>query len=173
VFSLLSKVAIAVGISLSIAAISSIYITMLASQNPTITRGSSGGSQSNNEMQQSSQLQSAISSSEGGRLLGITRMLLLIPRLHLMVHLILAGYSLVHWAQLVCLLRERFLIAVQYIHGSQLSFRFLLLPSPLLLEGRHHHLHSRMKPAHNSRNNKKRKPKPLRAVIIRAASIKP
>jgi plastocyanin len=66
VLSLLSKVAIAVGISLSIAAISSIYITMLASQNPTITRGSSGDSQSNNEMQQSSQLQSAISSSEAG-----------------------------------------------------------------------------------------------------------
>jgi plastocyanin len=60
-------VAIAVGISLSIAAISSIYITMLASQNPTITPGSSGGgSQSNNETQQSSQLQSATSSSEGG-----------------------------------------------------------------------------------------------------------
>ncbi len=70
--SLLSKVAIAVGISLSIAAISSIYITMLASQNPTITRGSSGSSQSNNEMQQSSQLQSAISSSEGGNNTNIT-----------------------------------------------------------------------------------------------------
>jgi plastocyanin len=72
VLSLLSKVALAVGISLSIAAISSIYITMLASQNPTITRGSGGGSQSNNEMQQSSQLQSAISGSEGGNNTNIT-----------------------------------------------------------------------------------------------------
>jgi plastocyanin len=45
---------------------------MLASQNLTITRGSSDGSQSNNEMQQSSQLQSAISSSEGGNNTNIT-----------------------------------------------------------------------------------------------------
>ncbi len=69
--------AIAVGITLSIAAMSSIYVTMLASQNPTIARTGSGGngeggSQSNNEVQQSSQLQSAISGSAGGNNTNIT-----------------------------------------------------------------------------------------------------
>jgi plastocyanin len=67
-------VALAVGISLSAAAISSIFVTMVASQNLTGSGGSGGGaaSPSNNQVQQSSQQQNAISSSEGGNNIAIT-----------------------------------------------------------------------------------------------------
>lgn len=68
--SILSKVALAVGISLSVAAISSIFVTMVASQN--MTSSGSGASQSNNQAQQFSQQQNAISGSEGGNNTGIT-----------------------------------------------------------------------------------------------------
>jgi plastocyanin len=64
-------VALAVGISLSVAAISSIFVTMVASQNLSSSSGG-GASQSNNQVQQSSQQQNAISSSEGGNNTGIT-----------------------------------------------------------------------------------------------------
>jgi plastocyanin len=66
VLSISFKVALAVGISLSVAAISSIFVTMVASQNLTNSSGSIGGSQSNNQVQQSSEQQNtATSSSEG------------------------------------------------------------------------------------------------------------
>jgi plastocyanin len=73
VLSIAYRVALAVGISLSVAAISSIFITWVASQNVTISNGGSGGdSQSNNQVQQSSQPQNATSSSAGGSNTSIT-----------------------------------------------------------------------------------------------------
>lgn len=70
--SILFKVALAVGISLSVAAISSIFITMVASQNLTSSGGGVDDSQSNNQQQEPSQQQNtATSDSEGGNNTGI------------------------------------------------------------------------------------------------------
>ncbi len=69
--SILFKVALAVGISLSVAAISSIFITMVASQNLTSSGGGVDGSQSNNQQEFSQQQNTATSGSEGGNNTGI------------------------------------------------------------------------------------------------------
>jgi plastocyanin len=60
--SILFKVALAVGISLSVAGISSIFVTMVASQNLTSGSDGVGGSQSNNQVQQSSEQQNTTAS---------------------------------------------------------------------------------------------------------------
>jgi alcohol dehydrogenase (cytochrome c) len=72
VISTSSKVALAIGISLSVAAIAAIFVTVVSAQNLTSSIGGGGGSQSTNQQQQSSQPQNATSSSAGGNNTGTT-----------------------------------------------------------------------------------------------------